>query len=462
MALNYKMPRKTFVFLVVFAALLIVVCTMILHTDEVKQRNATILFTFSINLLLCFVMLLKAVKRHSYSFDMMFWLFGLFFFGIAPILQYVSKTYAWTMVPKMAEIQRTNIYILLWLCCYLIGWSWNVNFKISRDQINAGGDRHYKYQINSKALNSLLIISMLITVYFIISVGFTNLFTRATNVNEGLEGPMALIVQHGFRNIVLFTLVLSILHARSRGKIGYEPIVAAVCCIISNAPTGLARNMMASFYGGLLIILLANASKKRWITFAIIGGLVVVFPAINVFRRMPNGSSEKVIEMIVESIQDTYLTGDYDAHQMFISIQRWVEKDGFQNGWQLLGALLFFVPRSVWPSKPLGTGRSAFVATKQHWFKNVSAPLVSEAWVNFGVVGIIVFGILLGYVTKYVDNRYWLNKDECGMIRVIYPSLMLMFFFVQRGDLLATGSYLVAQLFIGILVHKFVVKKTEL
>ena len=462
MTLNYKISKKTFAFLIAFAALLIGISAAILRTGEIKQRNTTILFTFGINLLVCFVMVLKAVRRHSYSFDMMFWLFGLFFFGIAPMLQFISNTYAWDLIPQEAEVQRTNLFILLWLCCYLLGRSWNIELKISKGYMRLDKNQRYTYRINPYALNCLLILSVLITVYFVITVGFVNLFTRATNVNETLDGPVALIVHHGFRNIVLFTLVLSILHARCREIISYKPIVAFVCCLISNAPTGLPRNMMASFYGGLLIILLANASKKRWITFAIIGGLVIIFPAINVFRSLSNVTSGNLIVMIIESIQNTYLEGDYDAHQMFISIQRWVEQDGFQNGRQLIGALFFFVPRSIWPTKPLGTGRSAFEATDQYWFSNVSAPLVSEAWVNFGVVGIIAFGILLGYVTKRVDNRYWCNREECSLIRIAYPFLMLMFFFMQRGDLMATGSYLLAQLVIGMLVYKFAVKKTAL
>ena len=461
MFLNQRIARKTLIFLVVFAAVLVGIGLSILSTGEVVQKNPGIVATFLINISICFVMLIKAVRKYAYSFNMMFWLFGLFFFGIAPMLQYISDTYAWTLVPQASEILRTNIYILLWLCCYSLGGSINKKIKFSLRSVVDRRKQQYSYRINQRALNCLLVVSILITAYNIYSIGLLNLFVLETNNNADLDGPMSLLVMHGFRNTVLFTLVLSILCAKSRGRMGYEPILAAICCLLSCAPTGITRNMMASFYGGLLIILLANGTKKRWIIFAIIGGIVVVFPAINIFRRLSTVAPDKILETVMSSIRNTYLAGDYDAHQMFISVQRWVEQDGLQYGRQLIGAILFFVPRLLWPEKPLGTGRSAFEATNQFWFTNVSAPLVSEAWVNFGAIGIIVFAVILGYTVKQVDVKYWQANSECSLIRIVYPFLMFMFFFMQRGDLMSTWAYFFAQMVIGMFIYKFAVKKVN-
>ena len=183
---NHRIKVKTFVFLIAFAVLMIIIGVSILHTGEVKQRNTLVLLTFGINMVLSFVMLVKAVRKHAYSFDMMFWLFGLFFFGIAPTLQHITNTYAWNLIPQLSEVLRTNLYVLIWLACYLLGKSINRSIKITRSSARSELSPQYTYKISKRALNCLLVVSILITVYFVYTVGLTNLFARATNKNEEL------------------------------------------------------------------------------------------------------------------------------------------------------------------------------------------------------------------------------------------------------------------------------------
>lgn len=458
---KFKIKKKTFIFLVGFSILLIGIGTAILNSSDHVQHNVFVLGTFYINIAICFIFLIKSVKEHPFSFDMMFWLFGLFFFGFAPALQYFTNYYAWNLQPKEQEVLITNLYIFFWLMCYLMGRNIKAKFRVGNGRTcKPGNNLTVKYRIDNTAMNILLILSILITLYYVKVVGFSNLFARSTNANENLDKGMALLVHHGFHNTVLFTMVLSILQARQRKGIGYEQVIAGLCFIISCFPTGIARNMMASFYGGLLIIFMTKGREKRWFSFAIIGGIVLVFPAINIFRNYATLISVDSAEYIKNQIQNTYLSGDYDAHQMFISIQRWGAQDGLRYGRQLIGALLFFVPRSVWMAKPYGTGQSAFEALHQHWYTNVSAPLVAEGWINFGIIGIAVFGLITGYIANQLDKKYWHETDNLSRIRVIYPFSMFMFFFMQRGDMMATWSYTTAQVVVGMVIYKFAVKKS--
>ena len=144
---------------------------------------------------------------------------------------------------------------------------------------------------------------------------------------------------------------------------------------------------------------------------------------------------------------------------MFISIQEYVNQFGFSYGYQLLGALLFFVPRSIWPSKPYGTGRMAFEALHQHWFTNVSAPLVAEGYSNFGIIGLIFFGLIVGSASNSIDKKFWNDKRNFSFTKVLYPFIMLKFFFMLRGDLLSSWSYMFAQLVVGYAVLKFTTKR---
>ena len=62
---------------------------------------------------------------------------------------------------------------------------------------------------------------------------------------------------------------------------------------------------------------------------------------------------------------------------VLIEVAKLCEEQGFRYylaGGTLIGALLFFIPRSIWVNKPIGTGATVFQATNQFYdFSNVAA-----------------------------------------------------------------------------------------
>ena len=71
-----------------------------------------------------------------------------------------------------------------------------------------------------------------------------------------------------------------------------------------------------------------------------------------------------------------------------------VSQMGSFKGKQLLGAMLFFIPRSIWPSKPIGSGATIAIYQRQS-FKNISCPIIGEAIINFGIIGVIIFAVAI-------------------------------------------------------------------
>ena len=216
--------------------------------------------------------------------------------------------------------------------------------------------------------------------------------------------------------------------------------------------------MLASFYAGVFIVFLNKKSQSLWTSILIVLGLTVVFPAIDVFRYA-NENHFSISQAMQESIKDTYLTGDYDAYTMLIAIDRYVRAFGLTYGLQLVGAILFFVPRTVWPSKPIGSGHTVFKYFFKSDFTNVSAPLISEGLINFGVVGIVAFALLCGILCKLADDTFWNNQHKVSISRVLYPPLVFQFFFLLRGDLMSGGSYFLAQLVVGLAICLFAIRK---
>lgn len=456
-----KITYKRFAFLALMLVIVVFTLLTIVFSRQAVQSEFDVLITFFVNIMLFTCMFIVAVNRNSFSLDMMFWLFNLIFFGAAPLLQYKANVYAWNLSPTSEEIIKTNIFIFIWSICYILGRRIKIFRREDTSNLRkrARASDNYKYEIRDIVLNCFVIVSVVITGYFIIRIGFGNLLYRETSELSGLSQTEALIVTHVFKNLILFTALFSVLDAKNKKKVTVRSIIVLLCLLIGCFPTGLARNMTASFYAGLFIVLYDKTRKGRWFSLVIFAGLILVFPAINIFRHV--GNSGNIWQAIKETFQVTYLEGNYDAHQMIISVQRYVEKFGLEYFSQIIGAALFFIPRTLWPSKPVGTGHTVVTKLNQFYFTNVSAPLVSEFYIAFGIIGIIIGGLILGKILKIIDNAYWENNNAMSAIRIIYPCAIFMFFFMLRGDLLSSWAYTFAQIIVGLSVWYLVVKKTK-
>lgn len=458
-----KISAKKAIELLIIIVILAVTCGFILKGNATERGDWTVIISFVINIALALAMLLKTAKKYAFSFDLMFWMFGLFFFGLAPLAQHLSGIYSWKItLPSTAELIWCNVLILIWYAVYIAGGilGRKMRFISHSSNNNRIGNvkSDFEYRVRRNAKNILLAMTVCIALYSIIFIEIKNIFVREANTNAALDSDttLSLLQTHLFRNISLFTLELFIIDKKRKLKLGL--ILACICFLITCFPTGISRYMAASFYGGLVIICFPKTRRGNWYTIVILFGLIVVFPILNLFRYASQIQQAVAKGSISNVISSSFLEGHFDAHQMFISIIRYVNDDGITFGQQLLGCILFFIPRSLWPGKPYGTGYTVTLAQGLS-FNNVSAPLIAELFVNFGLIGIIIGGFWAGMLVTQWDKKYWNEKNRMSKIRYIYPFSMFMFFFMLRGDLMSSLAYTFAQYFIGSVIYYFGVRK---
>ena len=166
-------------------------------------------------------------------------------------------------------------------------------------------------------------------------------------------------------------------------------------------------------------------------------GLLVLFPFFDNFRYY-NGS-------VSFGFNFNYLnTMNFDAGQNFMITMKF---QLITFGRQLMGALLFFVPRKIWPTKPIGSG--ATLAAEQDAFSNISMPYFGEGYINFGLLGIFLFTVFLAFITAYLDRNYWKSGDP--RVKTWFTPYYLVFvgaaLFIMRGDLMSSFAYTFATLF---------------
>jgi hypothetical protein len=207
-----------------------------------------------------------------------------------------------------------------------------------------------------------------------------------------------------------------------------------------------SRYLFGTMAFSLLVLFGGFATRRRariWM-----GGLVFIllaaFPLFAIFRRATaSAASQLGAAAFVNS-------GDYDSFAQIINSVNYVAEEGVLWGKQLLGPFVFWVPRSVWPDKPIDTG-VLLAQFRGYSFENLSAPFWSEAFLSGGWLGVIVLFLLLGYVLKRADSRLEMSLENAGVFGITTAILSFYMLILLRGSLLQATSTL-AVILVSILV----------
>ena len=83
---------------------------------------------------------------------------------------------------------------------------------------------------------------------------------------------------------------------------------------------------------------------------------------------------------------------------------------------------------------------------------NLSCPLPFEGYINFGVIGLIVFAVLIGILFSSLDEYHWKVSTSSEVMSAYYPFFLGFSFFAMRGDLMSSFSYTVMFIAAGLVL----------
>jgi hypothetical protein len=174
------------------------------------------------------------------------------------------------------------------------------------------------------------------------------------------------------------------------------------------------------------------------------------------------------------SIFDYFLEGHFDGFEQIIHTLDYVIKHSSTYGHQLLGAIFFFIPRAVWPNKPIGSGDFLlyeYILNYTSMSANISSPLLAEMIINFSyLLGPIIF-FIFGWLVALFDYKYKLARLAFSRVRlkkkgsrisftlIYYPIFLSCFLFILRGDLQSAASFTFATFLISFVIYIILSKK---
>jgi hypothetical protein len=373
-----------------------------------------------------------------------FWTFIYIFAGLAPLCQLRNAEFP-TTVPGVdpASIATAEGMIILAIAGFEIGSA------VTRRAPHRATIGTALRRVSVGRASVLAVVGIAFAVYYIHVIGLGVLFST--------RDARSLVLAAKWPNPTLASLV---------SGMAYAPLLVAVHCLVNDRrakraagehPTGLALivvcvvlllvviNPMSSaryLFGTVWLSLLFLARtfvtprRARLTMIGVLLALIVVFPYADRFRSATGGGDNYggVTQNFVQN-------GDYDAFGQTANTVQYVDEFGLTDGRQLSGALLFFVPRQIWPSKANDTG-SVIAAAKGYHFTNLSEPLWAELYID-GWWPLLVIGFVgLGAAAEL--GGIALARSGAGSVSAVAGGILSFYLIILlRGSLLQAMGNLV-------------------
>ena len=237
--------------------------------------------------------------------------------------------------------------------------------------------------------------------------------------------------------VPLVGLVVGIVHVqahRSRQAM-YWLLALIVGCLIFNNPFNTARFQFGAYCLMVLLFIFRGHIRSYICYLGLVSFLMVIMPAMNAIRH---AGTSGLGEMGDLSGRIDFKQLDYDAFSMFACAVFRTGDNGFAAGTYTLSVLLFFVPRTLWPNKPLASSIELGQFLMQHhsgWFDNLSCPPFGDFYMDFGTFGVVCGGLLYGFILLWADRvlRKWESNAffACGLAAAVMSFLPIL----VRGSL---------------------------
>ena len=378
-------------------------------------------------------------------FQMVTWVFNYVFLGVAPLVQIRLNVDPTTTLGIQRTLYGYAAWIVLVAAAATILGGILARPTNSLENESAGVP---ELRLSAARTYLLSVISLALFAYYASKIGPGNLFSaradlstlreiiwpdKTTNAVIGAGSSMGLLVS-----------MIALIHLRQHQKMmGKAPalvmpllvLVALVACV---NPISTPRYVFGTAALALLAAVGLYRTLKRFrvVTLAFIGSLVFVFPVLDAFRN----SLTKVTVDNSDTLK-SLTSGDFDAFAQIVNTVEYVQRNGLTNGNQLAGVLFFWVPRSIWPDKAMDTG-SLLADMKGYWFKNLSAPLPAELFINGGWIALVLGMLLFGFAIRRWDisiNRQIQRGFAPSILGCVMPFYLLI---LLRGSLLQAVAYM--------------------
>lgn len=372
-------------------------------------------------------------------------IFSYVFFFLAPWQQYVNGDVIWQENGLIIDYTdqlyiKTSGLIIVCLIVYNISSEYFTRTRLLKNKKKIT----YKGKLSKKGEKNICLICFLSLIVCIVS---GRLFVK--------DDSSSFMDQ--MWNIVMFfpvdcLFILGMVYPDKKllkRKMAFWFVITSVIILYFPLYGSMARFLLFGTYISILCLYFSKVKYKSYYFIILFLGLCYAFSGLRHLSSVSN---------LVQGLAVDFVHPDYDAYQIMMTLVKYTDEKGFVFGKNIISALAFLVPRSIWHGKLLNSGGIA-VNYYGSWFTNVSSPLFGELYFALGWLGVFIGSILIAYIFSEIDS--W-NEESHLIKRGTYCIFSGMAIYICRGSLLASISYALALVlscyFISKIVHVKVTK----
>lgn len=396
------------------------------------------------------------VAEHAQrTFEIVFWLFAYAFMCLAPLVQLRTGTYPGTTPFIDTSLNGAALGVVaLGLASFAVGNSLAGRATRSNHPVSA-------VRVLPDRLAVFTVFALLLAGAYVLRVGPTEFFGSRSardlaEVAAFSNSTVRAVIKAAASLPLLVSFAGLVQVRRERQELGSHlsiapQIVVLLTLFVVANPVSSPRYYSGTALLSILAVLGATATLGRARVFALIliAGLVLVFPYADLTRR----ASVDMAAVTAGGPSATLTSSDFDAFDQVNNSIAYVHEFGYTRVSQLGGAVLFFVPRTLWPTKPEDTG-ILLGKFRDAPTNNLSAPVWAEFFLAGGWAAVALGMAGLGWLIRRLDQnavRRSVARLSAGPLNQILPFYAII---MLRGSLLQSMAGFSVLVFSGAFVSR--------
>lgn len=346
-------------------------------------------------------------------------------FTVTPMIDLILGEVEWFGVDLFPYGIKGTIIALIGFCFFSFSYSTSI---VIGNRTYFCEEPKYVYEYNKEKITRFALIGWVFCfacsmqyfmaagkgVGYILSLGFLS------DTTEGSIGGSASI---GFTSMFTYSLIpLYLIYNRfcKNKKVSYALFYGTIAVQFIRGFRFIVVVLVLSVFIGHYL-----TKEKRPLLKDIIGLVLLLLIAIGVVgfcRSSTRSGSMSTLdwgEFGVDTIVDAIL-GNLRIYKTYYAVIKAVpESVSYMFGQQMfVYTAIMFIPRMIWPSKPGNPGMEAVISGISEYAANAGQayPNIGEFYYEFGVVGVMVFMFLFGWMLRKIKVRYLYSKDPLDII----------------------------------------------
>ena len=397
----------------------------------------------ALHILIIGISLLHIMWVRRYNLGASYSLFTMIFFGAIPLFEYkLGITYNSANIPRDTSYFAAAELVLLTSFCFYLGYGLRRGKSQKVDELKCMRFLSVRHRqiILWLSFFGLAVCAISIAAFYEFSL--RNILFRGygEELDQSAMGNafITYFARPLFFNLT-FIMVLASAKRRPVPRLWIFALFFSALLFVS--PVGIPRNLVGALYIPLLMMgFMPRSYTKYGVICVILFAMLLAAPLVDVFRHI---NVHDDVDLGENYSLDYLFSGHFDAFHNFTQV---IDIDYSSEGWQVIGVLLFWVPRALWEGKPVGTSFD-FADYAGYQAHNISFPLPAEWYVDYGVLGVVFGMFFVGILYRRLDILFSKTKEEGSIASYISAigriELSILGLFLLRGSVLATFAYTV-------------------